>query len=291
VPISKRGIAQSPNNDVKTQETSRGPQEVLSPVGPQPSAHPLQPTKNNDDEKEEEKQLVDRVANDIQRDLVVVTVFTGLLQVVILAIQVWFARSATRYAGDAAVAAKKSAEAALEAAKATVVAQRAYIHVFPEPPGLEFDDERGFIFLSLKIENFGETPAEVTDIVIDSAKKWPETTSIAQKDKKDTPRAFLLRGDYFLYPQRIALNPPDVTAIANGQIVFFVYGHIDYIDSFKKRYRTGFARAYDHTVPELRRSYKSDDEYNKRYNLSFVYAPGFNYDRERKPGEGYDWEE
>ena len=54
-------------------------------------------------------------------------------------------------------------------------------------------------------------------------------------------------------------------------------GYVDYMDAFEQRHRFGYARQF---VPNTREN-----------NLVFITKPGYNYDRERKHGEGNDWDD
>ena len=69
----------------------------------------------------------------------------------------------------------------------------------------------------------------------------------------------------------------------------WLYGYVDYIDQFGQRHRAGWARLYEPDRDD-RQYYPSDDDFAKRSNLVFVAEEGYNYDRERMPREGNDWD-
>jgi hypothetical protein len=63
---------------------------------------------------------------------------------------------------------------------------------------------------------------------------------------------------------------------------------VDYIDAFGQRLRSGYARVYK-PVRDDPRLYASPQDHAKRSNLVFVTQEGYDYDRQRTPDEGNDW--
>jgi hypothetical protein len=76
--------------------------------------------------------------------------------------------------------------------------------------------------------------------------------------------------------------------------------YVDYIDQFGKRHRSGYGRLYYHWAeikgpqpndPGVPSRQAVEQRYMTRNNLVFMTQAGYNYDRERKEGEGNDWNE
>ena len=180
-------------------------------------------------------------------------------------------------------ATEQAAEAAKSSARAVMLEQRAYVRISHTPRGLrELNEPRSGYQINILIENIGKTPARLTDMVLTSTcvppNRYLPVPAVYPIDKHtdDFPR-FLYGGD----DERKALwdfpfTPAEKAEIESGATVLCIYGYIDYIDTFEVRHRSGYGRWY--SPPSLK------DE-----NLNFVVEPSYNYDRERKKGEGNDW--
>lgn len=176
--------------------------------------------------------------------------------------------------------------------------ERAYVKMSSLPPGLEIETQTGFAWVSLEIQNFGETPATITDIFLnheivsclDSALVGIEfKDTLVVNPMPDVNGIFLVKNDRFNFTREIPLSS-DAFEINAQASILFLYGHIDYIDIFGKRHRAGYGRKYAPGYND-RNSYRTDDDFFKRSNLIFAFEKRFNYDRERKRGEGKDWNE
>jgi hypothetical protein len=88
---------------------------------------------------------------------------------------------------------------------------------------------------------------------------------------------FLYRDDPFFFVRHFPVTDREVEDIPRGEKIFYVYGYVDYIDQFGQRHRAGYARRF-----------KPGDS-SQNDNLLFVTQEGYNYDRQRQPGEGRDW--
>jgi hypothetical protein len=76
------------------------------------------------------------------------------------------------------------------------------------------------------------------------------------------------------------LSENDVNDIKSGSKTLWIFGHVDYIDTFKIRHRAGFARVYTSAL-----------DGGSRNNLSYAVEGSnrYNYDDLRKEGDGKDW--
>ena len=69
-----------------------------------------------------------------------------------------------------------------------------------------------------------------------------------------------------------------VEAIQKGTKILHYVAYVDYIDKFGIRHRSGYGRTYNPAPVGF-----------GGHNLIFITQHGYNYDRERKEGEGNDW--
>lgn len=166
------------------------------------------------------------------------------------------------------------------------LSERAYFQL-SHRSGIRFFPEEGKIRVAMQVKNCGKTPGTVTyqllgPIVVrarDGKLVSPPDYS-ALKDAR-TPETFLIPDG--LYKWDIGFEFKDegiVEAIEAGEFTLFLIGYVDYKDQFGGRHRSGYARIY---VPR-------DPNSPQGNNLSYPTASGFNYDRERIPGEGVDWD-
>jgi hypothetical protein len=133
----------------------------------------------------------------------------------------------------------------------------------------------------IRIENFGRTPAEVTDVVLDYIVLPNETPlPIVPKYKRPPEQqplhALLVAGENFtLYPEFMVEKTDKAAVMDSGKTLYFL-GYVDYIDKFGQRRRGGYARKYIQT--------------SASNNLVFVTQRDYNYDRKRERGQGHDWD-
>lgn len=194
----------------------------------------------------------------------------------------------------AAVAAKKSANAALEAATANKLSTRAYVRISSCPPGIDFLTKKlpPYIELAanLEIKNYGETPAHITDIVIQAKlsevdKLLPCPPDYSGAKRYPCSEAFLVRGASIFYKFfDDTMSPETITYIKEEKVILNLYGYVDYTDAFGKRHRGHFGQNY-YPAYDKRENYRSDDEFKARNNLTFLMQSGYNYDCPRKEDE------
>jgi len=165
--------------------------------------------------------------------------------------------------------------------------ERAYVKMSHNFPGLVRESALGPFSINMKVENFGNTPSETTDLVLqlfctDKDELLPDIPHYAPENKNKPPlRAFLVAGEHFNYTVGKAFSVPVevLEKVRIGERKLYLIGYVDYIDKFKRRHRAGYARLFE---------YHAATDAN---NLIFVTQKGYNYDRQRKKGEGSDWDE
>jgi hypothetical protein len=182
--------------------------------------------------------------------------------------------------------------------------ERAYVTMSHHAPGADFG--YGFTLTSTEkpaphrevtirasVRNYGNTPATVTDVSL---------RHYVGADLPDVPEylagplecAFLVKDNSFTVTREFSILEDRMTAMAKGEVQLWFYGYVDYIDQFGQRHRAGYARVYDRSLDDrgLYRpdaAHLDDAAYRGRNNLPFAMKPGYNYDRQRKKGEGKDW--
>ncbi|HJX17066.1 MAG TPA: hypothetical protein VJ437_02595 [Acidiferrobacterales bacterium] len=167
--------------------------------------------------------------------------------------------------------------------KANKTIERAYVKMSHYSPGL--NDISGTFWLYIEVKNHGNTPANVTDILIKpiilpNNEFLPTVPDYVRFRDEDTPKAFLVANDEFSFSELFKV-PEQMPDIESGKLRLYLIGYVDYSDKFGDRHRAGYARMYK---PEIdnRKGYSSDEAYSKRNNLIFVTQDGYNYDRECK---------
>jgi len=135
--------------------------------------------------------------------------------------------------------------------------------------------------LSIEIKNHGNTPARVTNVLVNawvSPVDTPLPADIVYRpmDGPATTGAFLVGDDSFLFTGSIRISEVDFECLRERRYQLHVVGYLDYIDQFGERHRGGYARLYD-----------ADRDNN---NLIYVNAREYNCDHVRPPGEGDDWD-
>jgi hypothetical protein len=189
--------------------------------------------------------------------------------------------------------------------------ERAYLALSHKPPGIVIDPlvlpnetiAKQSVGVYLGVKNLGNTPANVTYALIQlcaSDKPLPSTPpydrSLLRKMQVST-----VKSDDFVIFQSVPIDLVTIEKIKKGTLKLYALGYADYIDKFKKRHRCGYARVYDpsadysgdywaNTAP-LEGMTFDKVAWANRSNLRFVTEPNYNYDRERKKGDGDDWDE
>ena len=167
--------------------------------------------------------------------------------------------------------------------------ERAYVKMSHTEAGLRAVAIIGPLVVDIKVENFGKTPAEITDVVVDlrpfdAGQPLPAVPEYRRLGMTAT-HTVLVVGDFFNLHLQFAggmkegpFKMSELADALDGKKILYLLGYVDYIDKFGRRHRAGYARRYDHAMPA------------NSNNLVFVTQRGYNYDRKRKKGEGNDWD-
>jgi hypothetical protein len=241
-----------------------------------------------------------RLADDTHT-LVVVGVIVGVTQGGMILLQIGLTLGAVR-------AANRSAEAAKAEAQAGLLAERAYVAISHETPGIEIseyvylrpneeeDKERRERWHDVKlrfgIKNHGNTPASVTDVSMAHFVDSPGNIPPPPVGPGTGEHLFLVKGDKAVDARHFQLRDVQINQLSLT-LRLWILGYVDYIDAFGVRRRAGYGRFYDPSV-DSRDQYEYDGVFDgkrfaKRNNLPFVTQAGYNYDRRREKGEGIDW--
>lgn len=188
---------------------------------------------------------------------------------------------------------------------ASYTIERAYVTLNHLRPGLDFG--YGFINSStnkpkdhreatirLEIKNHGNTPATITDMSL----RYFVGTELPQEPAyiggTQAVQAYLVKEHAVTVIRSFSILEQQWKERATGYAELWVYGYVDYIDDFGKRRRAGYARVYDRRQEAVRLDrvegkLKAAHVYPEHDNLQFAAKRGYNYDRERRRGEGKDW--
>ena len=172
------------------------------------------------------------------------------------------------------------ATAALETAKAITLSERAYVKISHLEAGINIG-LTGTAQMTVKVKNFGRTPARITDVILTyklllSTEPLPTAPDYSATPALQPLQAFLVTEDELFFSRTFALGPQN-NDLEDGTKRLWLYGYVDYIDTFGERHRAGYASRYSPGPT-------SD-------NLTMVAQEAYNYDRPRKKGEGNDWDE
>lgn len=163
-----------------------------------------------------------------------------------------------------------------------VASERAYVTMsHTSPPGLLIDNFSGEMWMTIQVRNAGRTPATISNLAIKaealpSGTPLPEEPDYGTEQDEPSAKAFLATDGSFNHTRELSVSDSEMDEVRNGTRILYILGYVDYIDQFEQRHRSGYARKY---APD-----------RKQNNLIFVTQRGYNYDRPRKKGEGFDWE-
>ena len=165
--------------------------------------------------------------------------------------------------------------------KHTVASERAYVTMSHRPPGLLIDNFSGEMWVTIQVRNAGRTPATISNLAIKaealpSGTPLPEEPDYGTEQDEPSAKAFLATDGSFNHTRELSVSDSEMDEVRNGTRILYILGYVDYKDQFEQRHRGGYARKYD--------------PHREQNNLIFVTQRGYNYDRPRKKGEGFDWE-
>lgn len=227
-----------------------------------------------------------------EEDRTLEIIFIGLTAVatVVLAISTIALSCSTKRLWQEAKAASRialrSAQAANTSAKATMLAERAYVKMSHVSPGVRWIEGNKELFeIEVEVKNHGRTPTNVTDVriaakLMENGELLPKQFPYPAGEHESIPNAFLVTNETFFHTKHFPLRGQDLADAKSGAKKLWIFGHVDYIDTFKTRHRAGYVRVY---IPHV------DD--GKQNNLFYMTEARYNYDRPRKQGEGNDWDE
>lgn len=159
--------------------------------------------------------------------------------------------------------------------------QRAYVKIATRSSGLAGASRSSVMDLALSLKNFGETPATITEFVLDhKVVNHGDPLPIYPKypvPKRKT-RIFLVRGQEYTTYWTFTVLSEELRSIDVQEMDLCIYGYVDYIDQFGTRHRAGYARHYDPRGAAL----------GEGSNLNHITQPHYNYDRKRGQGEWHD---
>lgn len=286
------------NAQDSSKQDLRGTHEkpLIVDVLPAPDAEQIAKRKT---EQEEEKSTLDRWLTGASVSLAVITFFLALYTA-----RLW--RETHRLAEDARNTAVKqatdmkkslsiaqqSADAALLSVKNMQSADRAYIKMSHFPPGLIFNDalaERIYGEVRtgdvrIEVINLGKTPAIITSVAmtyftLPLSEPLPPLPLYHMGRPEETKMKTILYGTDAITPPptfKLTLSAEEFTSINEKTSRLYLLLYADYIDQFGIRHRAGYARRYD---PQ------------STNNLTLVTQRDYNYDIQRQPGQGDDWNE
>lgn len=243
------------------------------------------PVKTIEQVEQGRREREEKAAND--RGLVLWTIVLAGATIVLAFVaagQLWMFWTQLKLMTKTAKAAGVAAEAAKTSAGAVMLAERAYVKMSHVPPGVQWlEGEKESFRIEMEVKNYGRTPASVTDVKIGT--KSLENGVLLQEPfpypaREFSPNAFLVPNEAFFHDGHFQLRGENLVDVKAGSRKLWVFGQVDYIDTFGTRHRSGYVRTYISIV---------DD--GQRNNLFYMAEARYNYDRRRKPGEGNDWNE
>lgn len=171
--------------------------------------------------------------------------------------------------------------------------ERAYVKLSHSAPGLDVQVNTGLIYIKMAVKNFGQTPADITNIFFKPVVISPMNAPLPKTpdysgDAAVFPKAYLVRDEEFFIFHVLKISREEIISVKDWSAALYVIGFVDYIDKFGDRHRSGYARKYA-AARDDRKSYETDEEFSQRNNLIFVTEAGYNYDRIRVAGDGDDW--
>lgn len=196
--------------------------------------------------------------------------------------QMWMFKKQLGLMGTSNKTAALAAKAAEESAKATLIqtqsamdAERAYVKLSHLEPGIERLDDQSSV-VKIEVKNWGRTPAHITDVIIgfkklDFGTPLPIPYPYSDAQRESFPNGFLVPNELLYVDRHVTTRQ-----VSDTSKQLWIFGHVDYIDIFDRRWRGGYARKY-----------VSMNDNNLIYNTE----GRDNFDRERTPDEGRDWNE
>lgn len=206
----------------------------------------------------------------------------ALLALFVAVLQVWFFKDQLGKMERSLTDSKAMADAANTSAKTALLqlnnsmeAERGYVKISHTPPGLDFTDDVSASVV-FEVRNWGRTVATVSDVQVDLIKLgWGDPMPIPypfpRRERESFPNGILVPQEYFFTKRHV--NKASALKLDKQ---LWAIGHVDYSDIYGRRWRGGYARKF---------------VYQKENNLLLNTESRDDFDRERIPGEGNDWDE
>jgi hypothetical protein len=225
---------------------------------------------------------------------------------------------------------RRTYEATLTASKAIERAYIGMSHHPPgiEPKSERISSEpsrwKHQLSVRIKITNHGNTPARITRSLVQLILTNADIPRAPAYDERQARpgHVFLVKSDSFTITTPYEFQSSGEKRFSDAFRELAEHGHrlyviayVDYIDTFGRRHRAGYGRLYEPAIDDpnrpdyrnyrpvpddahgverrlLRQATEFDPSlYAARNNLVLLTQPGYNYDRERKKGEGNDWDD
>src|SRR4029077_9540568 len=131
--------------------------------------------------------------------------------------QLLLLKEALKPAEEAAAAAKDAAKAAVTQADTVRLAERAYVTISHNAPGIDVKGNSGILYFDFTVENFGQTPTNITDILIKPV-VVTHGTSLPIVPDYSTKRtvfrkAFLVSKDKFRIFEMLQITQQEITGV------------------------------------------------------------------------------
>jgi hypothetical protein len=181
----------------------------------------------------------------------------------------------------------------IDTEKSTKIIERAYIKMSHRPTGLVFnipsdehphkEDDPRTGKVVIEVSNLGKTPAIITYVGMDyftlqPLEALPALPNYHMGRYEGTKMKAIMYGlDVWTPTFTLPLSAEEFTSINAETSRLYLLIYADYIDQFGVRHRAGYARRHD---PK-----------SAGNNLDLVTQRDYNYDIQRKPGQGDDWDE
>lgn len=264
--------------DTKANTAQSQPQPAQSPVTAQPIPKNATPENTNKDSEKPPSGDARAVAEFKSFVATYNNFWVALLMAVIAGVQALFFWRQLKRMRESNATANKMAQVALNQSETSMTTERAYVRIGHKLPGVEHAHVNNYFQVNFEIKNRGRTPANVTDVMtnacrLDYGVGLPSPFVYRQETRESFPNAFLVTDEAFELTRSFPAGNKANGPIPNDKQLW-VYGHVDYIDVFGKRWRSGYARKFIDRIGE---------------NLVYNTEQQDNFDRERMPGDGIDW--
>ena len=194
--------------------------------------------------------------------------FPTFVTLLLTAALVYFTRETRSYHAQSVSRHGDTAKAAKVSARNTHIVDRAYVKL-SHTNGM-YPDATGMFHVRMQARNTGRTPAKIENMMVKrvlllNGEKLPAKPDY-RRSQTEQRRAFLVANGSAYFSEVFSVPQEQLAEIRNGTRNLYLIGYADYVDVFGNGHRAGYARQYNPTISEGN-------------NLTFVTAPGYDYDR------------